>query len=629
MSEYNQQSEASEEQLQPYYDKVYFQADTIARHFILGFFVAGVLLAFFNETFLIAVIMGGISVGIFFLIQTFMAGSQLLRYITSLLFWNFGLQYLIQMHGLYEMHFLYFIALTVLLFYEDWKILLPATIYAVITLVVFFAFSDSTFFKTYLPEAQNTTLISFILHLTLILFYAGLCLRWSMMQRDQTHESAIRAIMMERQLTMMNTNIQFADSISQGNYSVDYPSDQTDKLGQSLLNMRSSLSEASTREERERFSTSGLARIGEILRQHANTLELLSDKVVEEIVKYMKANQGAIFMLEGKGTTNEHLKMMACRAWDRKKYMQKDVTLGEGLVGQAALEKQTIFLKKVPDNYVTISSGLGEANPKCVLIVPLKSEDEVVGVIELASFKEFYDYQVSFMEKVGESIASTMVTTQNNQRNKELLEQSHLLTEQMRAQEEEVRQNLEEMQATQEEMTRKNKEIERLLAEANDKEAQLKEKILEVEQIKQADKVKSEEMLSFMNKYRQTLLDILDQLPHKVFLKDHEGKMALVNTVVAKAHHMTVNELIGKSDFDFVDAETAQDWRNQELEIIKKGSETYVFTENFDGEDKILKSTKMAFYIHHMNQMGLLGIQTDITELQNLKAQIEHLKNKS
>lgn len=629
MSEHNQQSEATDEQLQPYYDKVYFQADTIARHFIIGFFIAGVGISFLNETYLTALIMGGTSVATFFLIQTFLPGSQFLRYVTSFLFWNFGLQYLIQMHGLFEMHFVYFIALTVLLFYEDWKILLPATLYALVTHIVFYYYSDAAFLKTYLPDTQSTTPISFALHLTFILFYAGLCLRWSTMQRDQTHESAIRAIQMERQLNMMSINIQFADAISQGNYKVEYQSDQTDKLGQSLLNMRKSLSEASVREERERFSTSGLARIGEILRQHANSLDLLCDKVIEEIVHYMKANQGAVFMMEEKGASTAHLKLMACRAWDRKKYLHKTLELGEGLVGQAALEKQTIFLTKVPNNYVTISSGLGEANPKCVLIVPLKAEDEVIGVIELASFKPFHDYQISFMEKVGESIASTMVTTQNNQRNKELLEQSHLLTEQMRAQEEEVRQNLEEMQATQEEMTRKNKEIERLLSEANEKEVLLKDKILEVEQIKQADKVKSEEMLAFMNKYRQTLLDILDQLPHKVFLKDHEGKMVLVNTVVAKAHHMTINELIGKSDFDFVDAETAQDWRNQELEIIKKGSETYVFTENLDGEDKILKSTKMAFFIHHLNQMGLLGIQTDITELQNLKAQVEYLKSKS
>jgi PAS domain S-box-containing protein len=621
MNEYNNQNDATEEQLKPYYDKVYFQADGIARYFIIGFFVTGLLLSFFYDTYLVAVIMGGASLAAFFLIQTFAPGTQFLRYITSFLFWNFGLQYLIQMHGLYEMHFVFFIALTVLLFYEDWKILLPATIYAMFTLVAFYYYKDTTFFKDYLPDTQNTTLTSFVIHLGLIIFYAGLCLRWSVMQRDQTHESAIRAIMMERQLNMMNINIQFADSISQGNYKVDYPSDQSDKLGQSLLNMRTSLAEAATREERERFTTSGLARIGEILRQHANSLDLLGDKVIEEIVKYMKANQGAIFMVEEKGTAKEHLKLMACRAWDRKKYLQKEVAMGEGLVGQAALEKQTIFLTKVPNSYITISSGLGESNPKCVLIVPLKSEDEVVGIIELASFQNFHDYQISFMEKVGESIASTMVMTQNNQRNKELLEQSHLLTEQMRAQEEEVRQNLEEMQATQEEMVRKNKEIERLLNEANEKEALLKDKVLEVEQMKQADKVKSEEMLSYMNKFRQTLLDILDQLPHKVFLKDHEGKMALVNTVVAKAHHMSVEELIGKSDFDFVDAKTAQEWRNQELEIIKKGSETYIFTENFDGEDKILKSTKMAFFIHHLNQMGLLGIQTDITELERLKEQ--------
>ena len=84
---------------------------------------------------------------------------------------------------------------------------------------------------------------------------------------------------------------------------------------------------------------------------------------------------------------------------------------------------------------------------------------------------------------------------------------------------------------------------------------------------------------------------------------------------------MSVDELIGKSDFDFVDAKTAQDWRNQELAIIEKGSETYIFDETLHNKTKTLKSTKMAFYIPHLNQTGLLGIQTDITELQELKKQ--------
>jgi PAS domain S-box-containing protein len=134
---------------------------------------------------------------------------------------------------------------------------------------------------------------------------------------------------------------------------------------------------------------------------------------------------------------------------------------------------------------------------------------------------------------------------------------------------------------------------------------------------------KEEETILYMQNYQKTLLSIMDQLPHKIFLKDESGKMVLVNTVVAKAHNMTVEEVIGKSDFDFVDAATAQDWHNQELEIIKKGSETYIFNEELSGQTVTLKSTKMAFHIPHLNQTGLLGIQTDITELEKLKEQLK------
>ena len=158
-----------------------------------------------------------------------------------------------------------------------------------------------------------------------------------------------------------------------------------------------------------------------------------------------------------------------------------------------------------------------------------------------------------------------------------------------------------------------------MLSQSNEKEQQLKVKLEEIENIKKEDKEKNDKMVSYMEKYRHTLLNILDQLPHKIFLKDKDGKMALVNTIVAKAHNMSVDELTGKSDFDFVDAKTAQEWRNQELEILKKGVETYIFDETLGGETRTLKSTKMAFYIPHLDQTGLLGIQTDITELEALK----------
>jgi methyl-accepting chemotaxis protein len=619
MSQPTPDAVVTEQQLHPFFNKIHQKADRITSGFMIGFFITGLLLSLFYQTYLIAFVMGGISLAAFFLFRMFAPQSQLLRLLASFLYWNFGLQFLLQMHGTYEMKFVFFIALTVLLFYEDWKVFIPATLYALLTVCLLYIFSDSEIVTTYFPKAQDITLTSFLLQIGFVLFYAGLCMWWAVTQHAQTHDSALAAIKMEDQLEVMGINISFADNISQGNLKADYGSHVPDQLGQSLLNMRDSLIDASKREEREKFTALGLARIGEILRQHADNIDNLCDKVIEEVIKYMKANQGFIFVKEGHDTSDEKLRMLAGRAWERKKYLQKVVDIGQGLVGQAAIEKQTIFMTKVPNNYVTITSGLGQANPRCILIIPLKFEDELVGVIELASFHVYEEFEIKFMERVGESIASTILSTKNNQKNKELLEKSSLQAEQMRAQEEEIRQNMEEMQATQEEMQRKSAEIERLLKLANEKELTLQTKLIEIQRIKEEGDARNEQMLQYMQNYRKTLLQILDELPHKIFLKDNEGKMVLVNTVVAKAHNMSIDELVGKSDFDFVDAKTAQEWRNQELEIIKKGSETYIFNETLSGETKTLKSTKMAFYIPHLDQTGLLGIQTDITELQKLR----------
>ncbi len=618
--------EREQEKPPQFYDKVNARADRITTRFIIGFFVLGLLLSPVYGTYWIALLMGGGSLASYLIIRMLMRGSVLPGMVASFLFWNFGLQFLLQTQGIPEVTFIFFFGMAVLLCYEDWRVHIPATLYALGTVLVLYLSRDGELVKGSLPLMREISFLSVITNALAISAFAVLCMWWASQRRRQTRKSAEAARQMERQLGMVDVNIAFADHISRGNLKAVYGADHPDELGKSLVNMRESLIGAADREEREKFVNVGMARIGEILRLHAENVETLCDKVLEEIVRYMKANQGCIFVIENQDTPDEHLRLVAARAWERKKYLQKTVAVGDGLVGQAAVEKHTIFMTKVPDQYITITSGLGDANPNCILIVPLKSEEVVVGVIELASFAVYHDYEITFLEKVGESIASTIITTRNNQKNKELLEQSNVLTEQMRAQEEEMRQNLEEMQATQEEMARKNKEIERLLSVSDEKEAQLQRQLQEIRDMKKENDRSNEEMLASMNNYKQTLLNILDQLPHKIFLKDGQGRMVLVNTVVAKAHHMTIDELIGKSDFDFVDAETAQQWRNQEIEIIKKGSETYVFNDTIGGETKTLKSTKMAFFIPHLNEVGLLGIQTDITELERLRTQAEEAK---
>lgn len=139
--------------------------------------------------------------------------------------------------------------------------------------------------------------------------------------------------------------------------------------------------------------------------------------------------------------------------------------MGEGLVGQCFLEQDIIYLTDVPKTYASITSGLGEATPTAVILIPLKVNDLTVGVMELASLKEYQEHERTLLQKFAESIASTITSVQVNERTKQLLEQSQQQAEELKSQEEEMRQNMEEMTATQEEMQRKSDESNQVSAE--------------------------------------------------------------------------------------------------------------------------------------------------------------------
>ena len=253
----------------------------------------------------------------------------------------------------------------------------------------------------------------------------------------------------------------FAKSIGEGEFNSNFkPVGEQDILGNALVQMRDRLLKVAEEDKKRNWTTSGLAQMGDILRKEGQAADRFYLNIIRFIVKYLQANQGGLFLVNDDEADNPKLELAACYAYDRQKFLQKTVMPGEGLIGQAYVEKEPILLTEVPDAYVQITSGLGDANPRCILISPLKVNDEVSGVIEIASFKVLEDFEIEFVGKLSETIASAISSVKVAERTNLLLEETQQQAEEMRAQEEEMRQNNEELQATQEEMQRKSMEAE-------------------------------------------------------------------------------------------------------------------------------------------------------------------------
>ena len=264
----------------------------------------------------------------------------------------------------------------------------------------------------------------------------------------------------------------FIKKISEGDYAVtwegmneDNRSANQENLAGALIHMREQMKEVK-REDRQRlWATEGLSKAAEITRKNQEDAQQLADNLLSYLVNYTGANQGALFFLQEDGFGDQHLTLAASYAYDKKKYAEKTIKVGQGLVGQTYLEKKTTHMTKIPDRYVTITSGLGEATPNTLLLVPLIFNEQVMGILEIAAFSAFGPHQIAFLESVGEIIASAVATVRMNTQTKLLLEQSQEGAETLRAQEEEMRQNMEELQATQEEMQRKAQEYEAVIEE--------------------------------------------------------------------------------------------------------------------------------------------------------------------
>lgn len=203
---------------------------------------------------------------------------------------------------------------------------------------------------------------------------------------------------------VLNSSIQFAEKIGQGELDTHFDTKEDDELGKALLSMRDNLKQAALLESQQAWVSEGLSKASEILRTHAGNLNELCRQMNNFLIQYTSANQGGVFVINE--DESPVLELKACYAYSREKFIDKTFKKGEGFIGQCWVEQQTIYMTDIPAGYIDITSGLGDATPDAIIIVPLSSNEVIEGVWEMAFFKKLEEHEIQFLEKVGENFAS-------------------------------------------------------------------------------------------------------------------------------------------------------------------------------------------------------------------------------
>ena len=252
----------------------------------------------------------------------------------------------------------------------------------------------------------------------------------------------------------LNLNVIAANQIASGNLSVDlsYAEKRGDELGvlaQSFSKMVVALRNNQDFVQRQDWLKTGIARLNQVMSGDPD-LATLASKVISEISTYLEAQMGAIYLAgNGEGAT---LSLMGSYAYTKRKNLSNVFQPGEGLVGQAVLEKKQILIRNVPEDYIKVTSALGELIPRFICVSPLIYEDRVKGVIEVGTLGEITDQQMEYLNQATPALALAVESADGRMKLAKSLEESQAMTEELRAQQEELQTQQEELRTTNEEL---------------------------------------------------------------------------------------------------------------------------------------------------------------------------------
>lgn len=271
---------------------------------------------------------------------------------------------------------------------------------------------------------------------------------------DETGEMTLA---LNQLINGLKESSEFAHEIGKGNFENDYkPLSEHDTMGISLVRMAGSLKEATLETNQQNWIKSGVNELNNRMRGDLD-ITTISRNIIAFISKYIDAQIGAIYLADKE---EKYLKLTASYAFSKRKGNTNKIEFGEGLVGQAAFEREMISISQVPDDYIRINSGLGDTIPRNIVVLPIIFESKVIGVIELGSIAEFDDLKVEFLGMVMETLAISLNSSSARTEVQLLLEKTQEQANALQQQQEELKQTNEELQVQQEELRVANEELE-------------------------------------------------------------------------------------------------------------------------------------------------------------------------
>ncbi|MFG3506859.1 HAMP domain-containing protein [Streptomyces sp. NPDC047821] len=268
------------------------------------------------------------------------------------------------------------------------------------------------------------------------------------------------------------------------------------ELKDNINSMVESLRETTLANQEQDWLKSNLARISSLMQGHRD-LSVVAELVMDELTPLVSAQYGAFYLADEAADGTE---LILVGSYGRPSDFTGHARfkLGESLVGQAARSRRTIAVDHLPGDYVSISSGLGQATPVSLVVLPIVVEDQVLGVIELASFTPFTAVHLDFLEQLMEMLGVNVNTIVANARTDELLQESQRLTAELQA-------RSEELQVQQDELQRSNAELEDKAALLAAQNRDIETKNLEIEQARQELEARAQQ-LSLASKYKSEFL---------------------------------------------------------------------------------------------------------------------------